>query len=246
MPSPENTKKCGSNNSLGMIGGEIAIDTNSQEYKPDSPTLNRRNSIKDLLKIGSISEYRGVLLDEDDYDDDSSCLASDEESSVISYHGSASVAASVDRIKQNLVGGFTKIVRVEYMNANGNKVVGTSNQPVKIPTKVILPSTSDSSIESSLASQSYNGSCASLTNSVVLRHKKTLNAFKKMDSRNHMAKEGRVVKSCQEKRSSLMGDELMDRFLKKRAANASRKSSVIKKNDSFKKMSVVQGKFPIG
>jgi hypothetical protein len=144
----------------------------------------------------------------------------------------------VDRIKQHLV--------------DGNRVV-TSNQQVKRQTNVLRPSTSDASIESSLASHSYNGSVASLTNSslasqsyhgsvasltnsVIIRHKKTLNAFKKMDSRNHMAQQGRVVKSCQdEKRSSLMGDELMDRFLKKRASNPSRKSSIIKKNDSFKR-----------
>jgi hypothetical protein len=239
MPSLKNT------NSLGMSGGEIVIDKNSQEHNPDSSNLTRRsNSIKDLLTIGSISENHEVLLSEDDYDDDSLSLASDEESSASSYDKSVTVADPlVDRIKQKLVGGFSTIVSMEHMNANVNKVVGTSNQEVKIPTKVLRPCSSDLSIESSLASQSYDGSTGSLTNSLVIRHKKTLNAFKKMDSRNHMAKTGRVVKSCQEKRSSLLGDELMDRFLKKRTSNAIGKSNIIKKNDSFKKMSVVTGKF---
>jgi Fe-S-cluster-containing hydrogenase component 2 len=227
MPSLKNT------NSLGMSGGEIVIDKNSQEHNPDSSNLNRRSSIEGLLMIGSITEHGEVLLSEDDYDDESSSFLSDEESSASSYHGSVSVADPlVDRIKQNLVGGFSKIDSTEHMNANGNRVV-TSNQQVKRPTKVVRPSTSDSSIESSLASQSYNGSFASLNDSIVISHRKTLKAFKKMDSRNHMAKQGRVVKSCQEKRSSLVRDELMDRFLKKRASNASRKSNIIQKNASL-------------
>jgi adenylate kinase family enzyme len=233
MPSLKNTKRCGRNNSMGMIGGEIVIDKNSQEHNPDSSNLNRRNSIEGLLMIGSITEHLEVLLSEDDCDDDSSSFLSDEESSASSYHGSVSVADPlVDRIKQNLVGGFSKIDSTEHMNANGNRVV-TSNQQVERPTKVVRPSTSDSSIESSLASQSYNGSFASLNDSIVISHRKTLKAFKKMDSRNHMAKQGRVVKSCQEKRSSLVRDELMDRFLKKRASNASRKSNIIQKNASL-------------
>jgi hypothetical protein len=245
-----------------MIGGEIVIDKNSQEHNPDSSNLTRPSSIKDLLVIGSISEQWGVLS-EDDYDDDSLSFASNEESSASSYHGSVSVDPLIARIKQRLVGGqhlvgsfskndsISKIDSMEHMKANGNRVV-TSNQQVKRSSKVLRPSTSDSSIESSLASQSYNGSVTSaskgslasqsyhgsvgsLTNSIIIRHNKALNAFKKMDSRNHMAQQGRVVKSCQEKRSSLMGDELMDRFLKKRASNPSRKSSIIKKNDSFKR-----------
>lgn len=238
-----------------MIGGEIVIDESQRPNHQGSnlirlDSMNSFNSIKGLLRIKSISENFTSLKPEDVYDADySTSLDSDAEST-----NGCSVCDTdsiYKKIHQNIVVGYlSKLDSMEHMNLNGSRIV-TSNQKVPKPTKNALRvCASDSSIESSLAScQSYDGSFASLTSAILKSHKKTVRSFKKMDSRNHMAKQGRVVRTSQTKRSSkkdAKGGELIDRFLENMASKPSRQSgNKIRKNDSFKKVKMLKGKFCI-
>eukprot|EP00980_Cylindrotheca_fusiformis_P005380 scaffold1146_cov101-Cylindrotheca_fusiformis.AAC.2 len=261
------SKRNGSNGSLGMIGGEIIIDwsqppdpteSNRSSLEPSKRrlglnkkrfnsmnsmnSLNSFSSIKGLLRINSISEDCQALRS-DPHEDYSSLLVSDEESTT---NCSLSVADSTyNRIHQVFVGGvLSKLDSMEHISSNGNRIV-TSNQQVMKLARRVVRCPSESSIESSVVSESTNGSCLSLASSVVRTHKKTVNAFKKMDSRNHMDKQARVVKTCRTARKApkkAKGDELIDRFLEKMASKTSHKSDKIKKNDSFKKVNMLRGR----